>query len=493
MGKKASEERGEGRFPEIDFCSSPEAICADGQGGESTEDIKWIVGFFEWVERIQLYKDWDYLINLQNFVDGGSTDNSFIDAVSSIFTQGCPSSYCSSTMEVTKLKERRENFIKLLGIFRYSEPTPSPMAPTTPSPSPESFSDSNIAGTGNAPSTPFTPQWEFDPTIPTTQQWNGNSPIDSTPTWALEYYGNPPAQIIPTLDGYNPTTEQWNANVPAQFGPFAPVFWAVPSMQGFAPSVITTQQWEFDPTIPTTQQWNGNSPIDVTPTWALEYYGNPPAEIIPTLEGYDSTTQQWNENVPSQLAPAWEGNSPSLPTNTAGTGNAPSTPFTPLWEFDPTIPTTQQWNGNSPIDSTPTWALEYYGNPPAQIIPTLDGYNPTTEQWNVNVPAQLAPFAPVYWEQSGGNSFPTTQQGSVPSLPTTNGWTGNSPTQVALWPEGNDVATPSSQLTSDATTTSSQGEDTPNKDILTPIEDSSGLILSPTALWMTSLAIGVLF
>jgi hypothetical protein len=414
LGKKASDERGEGRFPNVDFCSSPEAICADRQGEESTEDIKWIVGLFEWVERIQSYKDWDYMINLQNFVDGGSWDDSFIDAVSSIFTQGCHSSYCSPTMEVTKLKERRENFVKLLEIFKYSEPTPSPMVPTTPSPSTISSSDSNIAGTGNAPSTQFTPQWEFDPTVPTTQQWNGNSPIDLTPTWALEYYGNPPAQIIPTLDGYNPTTDQWNANVPAQLAPFAPVFWALPSMQGFAPSVITTQQWEFDPTIPTTQQWNGIAPIQLTPTWALEYYGNPPTEIIPTLEGYNASTQQWNANVPSQLAPSWEGNSPSLPTN----------------------------------------------------------------------------------QQGGGNSFPTTQQGNVPSLPTMNGWIDNSPTQVASRPEGNDAATPSSQLTSGATnstTTSSQGEDTPNKDILTPIEDSSGLILSPSVLWMTSLAIiGVL-
>ena len=201
-----------------------------------------------------------------------------------------------------------------------------------------------------------------------------------------------------------------------------------------------TQQWEFDPAVPTMQQWNGNSPIELTPTWALDYYGNPPAQTIPTLEGYNPTTQTWNANPPVQLAQSWEENTPSME------GYA-------QWEFDPAVPTTQQWNGNAPIDLTPTWALDYYGNPPAQIIPTLEGYNPTTQQWDANPPAQLAPSWEEYTSsittslQEGGNSYPTTQQGNVPSL---------------------------------------QG--TSNKDTLIPIEDSSALS-SPTAFWMTTLVV----
>jgi hypothetical protein len=165
LGKRASDERDEGRFPNIDFCSSPEAICANDQGEESNEDIKWIVGFFEWIERIQSYKDWDYLINLQIFVDGGSWDDSFIDAVSSIITQGCHSSYCSSTMEVTKLKERREKFVTLLDILKYSEP----MLPTN--------QPSSIYAWKGVPA----PTWvgnEFPTTIKQqgNVQSNGNSP-----------------------------------------------------------------------------------------------------------------------------------------------------------------------------------------------------------------------------------------------------------------------------------------------------------------------------
>ena len=234
---------------------------------------------FEWIERIQYYTDWDYMINLQNFVDGGSWDDSFIDAVSSIFTQGCHSSYCSSTMDVTKLDTRRENFVKLLELFSETPPQMSPSG--------------------------------------------------------------------------------------------------------------QTQQWEFDPAIPTTQQWNGNSPIDLTPTWALDYYGNPPAQLIPTLEGYNPSTQTWNANPPAQLASSWE-------------------------EYTPSITTSQQGNGNS---------------------------------------------------------YPTTQQGNVPSLPSTQQWSGNSPTQIASRPEGNDAATPSSQ------------------DTLIPIEDSSALLPSFAAFWMTTLLV----
>lgn len=336
---------------------------------------------FEWIERVQTYKDWDYMINLQNFVDGGSWDDSFIDAVSSIFTQGCHSSYCSSTMEATNVDERRENFVKLLEIFRYSEPTKSPvLPPTQPSiPSaPQSSTNSNNAGMPSRPSTEiaYTPsisvpqQWEFDPTIPTTQQWNGNSPIQLTPTWALEYYGNPPAQAIPTLDGYNPTTQQWNANAPAQL---APVFWALPSMEKYAPSVAITQQWEFDPTIPTTQQWNGNSPIQLTPTWAVEYYGNPPAQIIPTLDGYNSTTQKWNANPPAQLAPLWEGTAPSQPTSQQGNGNS----FPTVQQGNvPSVPTTQGWNGDSPTQFASRPEGSDAVTPSSQL--TSDATDPTT-------------------------------------------------------------------------------------------------------------------
>ena len=70
LGKRANDTRGEGRFPEIDFCRNPEATCTDD------EDVRWISGIFEWIERIQSYtgldssiSEWNYMSNFIQFVD----------------------------------------------------------------------------------------------------------------------------------------------------------------------------------------------------------------------------------------------------------------------------------------------------------------------------------------------------------------------------------------------------------------------------------------
>jgi hypothetical protein len=125
LGKRAYDERGEGRFSDIDFCFFPEATCTEE--GERSEEIKWITGMFEWVDRIQSYSDsdWDYFSKLQQFVDGGMTDESFFESVISIFTRGCNSSDCSS-IEVTLSEERKENFMLVLGIFGLPAITSSP-------------------------------------------------------------------------------------------------------------------------------------------------------------------------------------------------------------------------------------------------------------------------------------------------------------------------------------------------------------------------------
>lgn len=143
MGKRANDTRGEGRYPDVDFCAYPEAPCTEE--GEGSEEIRWITGMFEWIERIQSYTtaDWDYMSHLKKFVDDGMTDESFVDSVSSIFVRGCHSPDCSS-IEVTMSKERKENFKKVLGVFGLpritSPPTLSPTEvsltrmPVTPSP-----------------------------------------------------------------------------------------------------------------------------------------------------------------------------------------------------------------------------------------------------------------------------------------------------------------------------------------------------------------------
>jgi hypothetical protein len=130
LGKRANDTRGEGRFPEIDFCRNPEATCTDDEG------VRWITGLFEWIERIQSYtgldssiSDWDYMSNLMQFVDGGMIDDSFIDTVSSIFVTGCHSD-CSS-IDVTMSEERKENFKTVLRLFGLPRMTQFPTFPPT--------------------------------------------------------------------------------------------------------------------------------------------------------------------------------------------------------------------------------------------------------------------------------------------------------------------------------------------------------------------------
>ena len=98
------------RYPHINFCKDPGAIC-----GKEYPELKWIgtpceiihffldmimretntqtlffatqilAGLFYWTRSLQTYDDgWNYLDNLKSFVKGGLKDDSFIDAVSGI-------------------------------------------------------------------------------------------------------------------------------------------------------------------------------------------------------------------------------------------------------------------------------------------------------------------------------------------------------------------------------------------------------------------------
>lgn len=53
----------------MDFCRDPEAICSSEEHGE----LKWIAGFFYWVESVQAYDEggWNYMQELHKYVDGG--------------------------------------------------------------------------------------------------------------------------------------------------------------------------------------------------------------------------------------------------------------------------------------------------------------------------------------------------------------------------------------------------------------------------------------
>jgi len=127
LGKSAYERRGESRFPGIDFCSDPAAICTEAL---TSEELRWITGMFEWTERIQSYSrdGWTYLNQLKDFVDDGMKDDSFISTVNSIVTRGCHGSTCSS-IQTTNDETRKNNFKAIIRIFRIfsNSPTKQPV------------------------------------------------------------------------------------------------------------------------------------------------------------------------------------------------------------------------------------------------------------------------------------------------------------------------------------------------------------------------------
>ncbi|KAL7478358.1 hypothetical protein ACHAW6_004124, partial [Cyclotella cf. meneghiniana] len=111
LGAKAAQDGRSSRYPDIDFCKTPDAICADSNHPE----LKWIAGFFYWMESVQNYdKDgWHYVTELHKFVNGGMSEMSFIDSVSGIVNRGCHNPPCA-TGEVDGLLDRRANFESIL-------------------------------------------------------------------------------------------------------------------------------------------------------------------------------------------------------------------------------------------------------------------------------------------------------------------------------------------------------------------------------------------
>lgn len=124
LGAKAKREGRSSKYPDIDFCSNPEAICSDTS---RTMEMRWIVALFEWSERIQSYDngEWNYVDELMKFSKKGDLIGSiqfsllqgepshFIDEVGGVLEQGCPFPPC---MKDTPLRlrwrtHRKKNFI----------------------------------------------------------------------------------------------------------------------------------------------------------------------------------------------------------------------------------------------------------------------------------------------------------------------------------------------------------------------------------------------
>lgn len=121
MGKRAKDEGRDALYPDLDFCKNPGAICEPG----SPPELKWIAGFFYWLNSVQTYQDkdgWNYLTELKKWVDAGMNtgDKSFINGASGIVNRGCYNPPNCGTGELDGGAERAANFETVLKAMKYA-------------------------------------------------------------------------------------------------------------------------------------------------------------------------------------------------------------------------------------------------------------------------------------------------------------------------------------------------------------------------------------
>jgi hypothetical protein len=197
LGKRAFLEGRDSRYPDIDFCRDPEIICKS----EEHKELKWIAGFFYWVDQVQPYDTggWNYLTELKRFVDGGLTGDAFINSVSGIVNRGCHNPPCG-TGDLDGGPERAENFFRILKALDFSfvdvekSPTDAPTPLPTPWPtqkplvgtaSPVSSTISYTCGDGSQ-SFDSTSYGESSPSIDLTFDYEVHSDLDVAVSQALQ-------------------------------------------------------------------------------------------------------------------------------------------------------------------------------------------------------------------------------------------------------------------------------------------------------------------
>jgi len=114
LGKRGKDEGRSVLYPDIDFCKDPEAICKP----TSPPALKWIAGFFYWLNSVQSYKDkdgWVYMDKLKNWTDAGMdlSDESYINACSGIVNRGCYNPPCGGN-KMDGGKQRAANFATVI-------------------------------------------------------------------------------------------------------------------------------------------------------------------------------------------------------------------------------------------------------------------------------------------------------------------------------------------------------------------------------------------
>ena len=152
VGKEAADNRGIYLYPDIDFCSNPEAICDHIR----THELRWLIAFLDWSGRVETYVDsntgWSYMDELKKFVDNGMIGDAFINAVTNIVTKNCHNlDLCAETwgedpdkdyFESNRSTDFRNIMTNVFNLPLTAAPTVTPtrmlptLAPNPPSPRP---------------------------------------------------------------------------------------------------------------------------------------------------------------------------------------------------------------------------------------------------------------------------------------------------------------------------------------------------------------------
>ena len=130
-GKKAADAGRSSLYPTVDFCADPAVICRDDH-----PDLKWVAGFFYWLESVQSYDEGGgttgrergvYMDVLKAWVDNGArlSDTSLVDFASGVVNRGCHDSPHEGSHgadpcgngEVHAVGARRKNFAAMMKIF----------------------------------------------------------------------------------------------------------------------------------------------------------------------------------------------------------------------------------------------------------------------------------------------------------------------------------------------------------------------------------------
>jgi hypothetical protein len=173
LGKRAAEEGWEALYPKIDFCSFPQGVCSSSE--TYTGELQWIVGFFEWSDRIQTYNvdGWNYIDKLQEFTDGGYKDFTFIDAVSGVLNIGCHNPPCRGfnneiATDQHNMRDRNDivqRFMNQLQVEQSFRPPSKPTHVPTPAPTegeePATYVPIELGPPTESPSTSTMPTWHM--------------------------------------------------------------------------------------------------------------------------------------------------------------------------------------------------------------------------------------------------------------------------------------------------------------------------------------------